>query len=412
MHLSRSRILQEQEAARDRRPDRPLLAQPASALPRRLQACMQELLNVNERYHELLQAAESQKTALEAAHAEIAQLRPALESAEVKIAAQQQALQRAEATVQDTRAAHELQTVRCNAAEAERAELHKVIKAYAARLLESETQLSATTQRNAEAEAWLATHWEAGFEEGQKQQQKEARGKMQRAQQQATARASAAFEKGKQQSAAAHTSRITREQAERRLLLHRAEEARQQQQHLAKELQGEKQARQTAEARQIALDERLKGVRSHKKTLQEELETSRAAHKADLQHFDQMESALGVACAEYSSLAVKHARGTEVRARSPPRSPPRAAAAAPADVRFGSSPPEAMRMRPPRPSDTGAEPSASACASALPAEAHAATNAAKDASAEPIAPRGASVSAEPVGSRRQEYAAPHYAHLQ
>ena len=409
MRLSRQRILQEQEAARDRPlgADRPLLAHPASALPRRLQACMQELLNVNERYHELLQQTESQKTALEAAHAEITQLRPALESAEAQIAAQQQALQRAESMMQDTRTAHELQTVRCNAAEAERTELHKVIKAYAARLIESESQLSETKQRNTEAEAWLATHWEAGFEEGQKQQQKEARSKMQRARQQATAKVSEAFEKGKQQSAAAQSSRITREQAERRLLLHRAEEARTQQQHLAKELEGERQARQTAEGRSAALDERLKGVRSHKNSLQEELQTSRAAHKADLQHFDQMESALGVACAEYSSLAARHARGSESRARSPPRSPPRVAAAAPVEARFGSSPPEAMRMRPPRPSDTGGEPSDTGKL-LLPAEAYAA----RHASAEPIPPRGANVTAEAAGSRRQEFAAPHYVHLE
>lgn len=305
---------------------------------------MQELLNVNERYHELLVATEMQRTELDRANAELAELRPALESAHAKLAAQQEALVRADAVAKDATTAHGLQTARCSAAEAERDELHKVVKAYAQRLLEVETRLGDTQQRNAEAEAWLASHWEAGYEEGIKQQQREVKTKLHRAKERAASAAATAFQEGKAESSAAQSARITREQAERRLLLHRAEEARQQQQALAKRLGEERKQRQTAEGRSAALDARLRGVRSQKEALRDELSASRAAHAADLEHFDQMENALGLACAEYSSLAARHAR-----AYSPPRSPPRPSERTSDEMHFGSSPPDSQRTQPPRP---------------------------------------------------------------
>lgn len=344
--VSRASIVQEQLAARDRAGQSRDWANPQSALPRKLQACMQELLNVNERYHELLSAYEVQRSELDAAKNELAQLRPALEDAQAHIAMQEEALRRAEATAADLSQAHELQGARCTAAESERDDLHKVVKAYAQRLLESEQKLGETKQKNAEAEAWLATHWEAGYEEGVKQQQRESKGRMLRARQEAQSTAQAAFERGKKESAAQQAARVTREQAERRLLLHRAEEARQQQQMLTRKLEAERQARADAEAREQALEARLKGVRSQKQSLSGELNASRAAHAADLQHFDSMESALGVACAEYSSLVTRHARTI-----SP--TPTRAGASAEENERaFGSSPPEAQRTFTPRPAQT------------------------------------------------------------
>ena len=62
MHASHNRVLAAQEAAR-----KPSIIRPREALPRRLQACMQELLSVNERYHELLVATDTQRLELEAA---------------------------------------------------------------------------------------------------------------------------------------------------------------------------------------------------------------------------------------------------------------------------------------------------------------------------------------------------------
>ena len=342
MHASHNRVLAAQEAAR-----KPSIIRPREALPRRLQACMQELLSVNERYHELLVATDTQRLELEAAQKELAQLRPALASAEAKAKAQEEALSKAVATAEDLRAAHDLKSARCNAAEAERDDLHKVVKAYAERLLEAEQKLSETEQRNVEAEAWIATTWQTGFDEGVQQQRNEVRGKLRRAQQQAEARAADAFERGRQHSSAEAGGRLLREQAERRLLLHRAEEARLQQRSLAKALEDERQAREVAEGRSVKLSERLRGVRHEKQSLDGDLSAARAAHAADLEHFGQMESALGLACAEYSSLAAKHARAV-----SPP---PTRTAAADREGEYGSSPPSAMRSHPPRPAAIAAE---------------------------------------------------------
>ena len=83
--IPRERILQEQELARDRLDRSRLSAHPQSALPRKLQACMQELLNVNERYHELLSMFEVQRVELDSAKEELSQLRPALEDAHLSL---------------------------------------------------------------------------------------------------------------------------------------------------------------------------------------------------------------------------------------------------------------------------------------------------------------------------------------
>ena len=335
---------------------------PAEALPRRLQGVMQELLSVNERYHELLQASDVQRQELEAAREELAQLRPAVATLEAKHNAQVEALHRAEQASEDLRAAYELQGSRCKSAEAERDDLHKVVQAYAQRLLQSESELGSLGQRNAEAEAWLATHWQAGYEQGVAQQKKEGQGKLRRAHEKAEEQVSVAFVRGREESEREESSKSMREEAERQLLLHRAEEARKQQKALARQLEAERLARETAEGRTRQVSARLAGVRHEKTSLATELHSSREAHSADLQHFDQMENALGLACAEYSSLAVRHARtlsptraaaaadcGDDATASSPPR----AASAALGDGGvhgFGRSPADEARMRPPVPS--------------------------------------------------------------
>ena len=55
------------------------------------------------------------------------------------------------------------------AAEAEALDLHRVLRC-AQRLLECEKELASVKQRNTEAEALLAAHWDAGYEEGVRQQ--------------------------------------------------------------------------------------------------------------------------------------------------------------------------------------------------------------------------------------------------
>ena len=316
---------------------------PSEALPKRLQACMQELLTVNERYHELLQIGEEQRRELEEARSELARLRPAYSEAQARLAQQQETLDAAHSTSASLQAVQELQAAKCAAVEAECADLHKVMQSYAQRLLESEAELAATKQRNLEAEALLAAHWEAGFEEGRQQQDTEARARLRRAKETAKHRVAEAYEHGKRAHAAEASTRRMRDEAERRVLLKRADEARQRERDLASALAEEQQAHGAAAARTTRLETRLQSVRSHKATLASELEATRAAHSADLDHFEQMESALGRACSEYSSLAARHAR-----VLSPPRTRPASAAATAASA-CGSSPPEAIRARPPRP---------------------------------------------------------------
>ena len=54
----------------------------SDSLPRRLQACMQELLSANERYHELLITTRGQEAQLQQAQAEIERLTQLLGTAE------------------------------------------------------------------------------------------------------------------------------------------------------------------------------------------------------------------------------------------------------------------------------------------------------------------------------------------
>lgn len=322
----------------------PATVRPEAALPRRLQACMQELLTVNERYHELLLASEEQRKQLEAARAELGELRPKAAAADARLMDQQEALLRAQTTADALRESHELLTARCTAAEAERTDLHRVLQGYAQRLLECEKELASVKQRNTEAEALLAAHWDAGYEEGVRQQEAEVKGRLRRAQQQSKQKEAEAFARGKSEHAQQTQARLLREQAERRLLAHRADEARKQQTTLASALDDEREQRGKAAERSTKLEERLRGVRHEKDALAVELEATRAAHNADLDHFEQMESALGLACAEYSALAARHARGPT---RSPSRERMNVSAAG--VHAHGESPPEAARTRPPRP---------------------------------------------------------------
>ena len=56
-------------------------------------------------------------------------------------------LRNAEKSAEDFRAAHELQAARITAVEAERDDLHKVVQAYAERLLQAESALGVTEER-------------------------------------------------------------------------------------------------------------------------------------------------------------------------------------------------------------------------------------------------------------------------
>ena len=223
-----------------------------------------QLLTVNERYHALLQLEEQQKDELIKARAENRQLRPAVASLEEKLAVQQIALGHARDEAQKLRAQNDLQLARISAADAEREDLHRVVKDYAARLLEAESELATLRQRNAEADAMLAAHWDSGYEEGVKQQHVELNARIRRVEAQAKQREHDAYQRGKTEHAEETSARLLRDQAERRLLLRRAEAAQLQQNDLQLRLQREKQAHAAAAGRSNKLEERLRGVRHEK----------------------------------------------------------------------------------------------------------------------------------------------------
>ncbi len=302
---------------------------------------MHELLSVNERYHELLQAHEAQRRELDVTSAELKRTRAALAAAEAKVAEQSEQISRTEATVASAREATKLQAAQIEAADSERGELHRVVRNYTERLLHAEKALEESTERRVQAEAWTETHWQSGYEEGVAQQRAELRARLSRAKVAAETKSREAFEHGRQAAAAEATSRLLREQAERRLLLHQAEEARLQQNELKSKLKQERTAREQATDRSSAVEQRLNAVRHHKGKVESELNAARAAHAADLDHFEEMESALGMACNEYTALA-----SARSHARTPPRAAPYAMCAS-----FGASPADAIRTSRPVPSD-------------------------------------------------------------
>ena len=219
------------------------------ALPRQLQATMEELLAVNERYHAALAANRQQAE-------ECAAAREALASAEARIAAQEEQLARAKelltqsddalATLRGTNA--QLGT-RAATSETEGTRLHTALQTCTQRLDATQEQLTAALHRADRAEAAAARQWQAGFEEGMARHKLEHRGAMRAQRERAQEEAREAFELGRQQHASDQSAALLREQAHRRLLLHRAEEARAELGALQQRLQRELSMRHVAQAR-------------------------------------------------------------------------------------------------------------------------------------------------------------------
>ena len=169
------------------------------------------------------------------------------------------------------------------------------------------------TSRALAAEALAEKQWEAGHREGVERQKALHVSRARKKEDGARREAEEAYERGRAQAAAEGAAALQREQAHRRLLLHRAEEARVAQAALERKLAAEVARATAAEGETRKLDERLRATRSGMRKLEGELGTERAARAEELQHFREMEEALGVACNEYSALAtaaaVSAARG-------------------------------------------------------------------------------------------------------
>ena len=269
---------------------------------------MQELLSVNERYHGTLHENEVLRREVEALRAETQSLRTALTRSEAKCEEQAQQLSTVLSTSESLREARKLQDARSSAAEAEKGELQQLLEACMGQLTGQQKELEKLHNHVERAEEMKAEAFQAGFNDGLAQQQAEHASRLRRVQQVAKSKAERAFEHGREHAANEQSNALLREQAHRRLLLHRAEEQRQQQAALKGRLQREQRARSEAQEKREEYESRLHSVRWAKGALEGELLATRTAHAQDLRHFQEMEQALGVAVSEYATLATERAR--------------------------------------------------------------------------------------------------------
>ena len=239
---------------------------------------MQELLSVNDRYHQTLHESQMQRQELVELHSEAQNLRAALAQTEERFENQERD-QGADKKTNDTlRAAHELQGARCAAAEAEKGELNQLLEACMGQLTVQQSELEALHRQLEVAEQRSADSWQAGYDEGKAQREAEHKSRMRQAQQNSKASEQSAFDQGRQQGSADQAAVLLREQAQRRLLLHRAEEAKLQHGTLESQLGRERRARSAAQGRLEEVEQRLSSVRWHKGALEGELLATRTAH--------------------------------------------------------------------------------------------------------------------------------------
>ena len=274
MPPSEAQLLQAHHAARAGR----TTPRPREALPRKLQACMHELLSVNERYHQVLHENKLQQQELTELRAEVQKLRTAFTQTEERCALQQRRLNSEQEEAEALRSAHSLQGARCAAADAEKGELSQLLETCMAQLAVQQDELAWLHRQIEVGEAAHADSWTAGFEEGKAQREAEAKSRVRRIHQHAKATAQTAFEQGRQRGTEEQASALLREQAQRRLLLHRAEEARLQHNALETQLQRERRAKSAAQGRLLEMEQRLSSVRWHKGALEGELLATRTAH--------------------------------------------------------------------------------------------------------------------------------------
>ena len=234
----------------------------ADSLPRRLQACMQELLSANERYHELLITSRGQEGQLQQAQAEVERLTQLLATAEAAVELRLDESARERVASSDLREAYALQQGRLEAMESEVSRLQAELAASGHRGAAQNTEVAQLQKRCEEAERRAEQAEQRGFTEGMAQQHAQDQGRLRQMQaraketspnpysspnpslnpnpgpspnpnpNQARAKESVAqaFEEGRQQASSSQQAALLREQAQRRLLLHRAEEKRAQQQ--------------------------------------------------------------------------------------------------------------------------------------------------------------------------------------
>ena len=145
----------------------------SDSLPRRLQACMQELLSANERYHELLITTRGQEAQLQQAQAEIERLTQLLATAEEAVELRLDESARERVAASDLREAYALQQRRLEALECEVLRLQGELAASGDRGAAQSAEVAQLQKRCEEAEQRAEHAEQRGFAEGMAQQRAE-----------------------------------------------------------------------------------------------------------------------------------------------------------------------------------------------------------------------------------------------
>jgi chromosome segregation ATPase len=332
---------------------------------------MNQLLLVNERYHELLAEHSQQSNELELRRREVERLQAELANSDtrfVSIDSEQASLLNA---LRETRAANELLENRLRATEDVNAQLSRQAQDATQRALQLQQDLGVVEERAAEAERLAVLQYRLSYDDATELLGRRQSSTLRRERERAQETTLQAFEFGRAQRASEESGALLREQAQRRLLLHRAEESRLERVALQRKLEHHQAISSAAIQSKSALSDRFRGVRNERESLAGALRATRAAHAQDLEHFQDMEAALDVACSKYAALsssrslvAQSHAPlqqqqqhpvpVAEVQRDNYPEMSP--AATPPARA----SPPEAMRSRAPRPASFKAHGASSA----------------------------------------------------
>lgn len=209
---------------------------PREALPRRLQACMHELLTVNERYHEALHERDMLHGEVCMLREEVERLHVALAQSESRCEQQTQQLSKVMSNSETLREAHQLQEARTSSVEAQKGELQQLLDACMGQLSRQQQEIEALKHEVESNEAMRIEAFKAGFSDGLDQSQTEHASRLRQLRRASESQAENAFQQGRQQASVEQSAALLREQAHRQLLLQRAEEQRQQRTNLEGQL--------------------------------------------------------------------------------------------------------------------------------------------------------------------------------
>lgn len=132
------------------------------SLPHQLQACLNELLSINERHHELRHQLATRTRALSAEVERSERLEAEVEVGKDRLSNTTHELQRTLDTLRSLRTAHALAVERAEAAEAENANMRRELHGYVARSAAVQSELAAARSQRGRAEIDAERHRQVG----------------------------------------------------------------------------------------------------------------------------------------------------------------------------------------------------------------------------------------------------------